>query len=91
MPTVNRQEAKTFSDQDSDTLPNTPTKKPTIHNVPINFSNSTSSENGSNSALALGIESCKQRIRILEQENRRLMTNQGMLVADANRRVDVNI
>ena len=34
-------------------------------------------------------EALKQRIQVLEVENCRLMTNQGQLVAETNRRVEV--
>ena len=35
------------------------------------------------------IDTLKQRVRILEVENRRLMANQGQLVGETNRRVEV--
>lgn len=37
------------------------------------------------------LEALKQRLRILEVENRRLMANQGQLVSETNRRVEMNI
>lgn len=35
-------------------------------------------------------ETLKQRLQMLEVENRRLMNNQGQLVADTNKRVEVS-
>uniref|UniRef100_A0A7E4W1H6 Coiled-coil domain-containing protein 85A n=1 Tax=Panagrellus redivivus TaxID=6233 RepID=A0A7E4W1H6_PANRE len=43
------------------------------------------------SAAALSMEAARQRVRTLEAENRRLMSSQGQLVADANRRVEMHL
>ena len=39
--------------------------------------------------LATNLEAYKQRCRALEAENRRLMANQGQIVQESNRRLDV--
>ena len=45
---------------------------------------------GNNGPAGLSAEATKQRIRTLEAENRRLMSSQGQLVAETNRKVDVS-
>lgn len=38
----------------------------------------------------IGFDSYKQRIQILENENQRLMSNQGKIINESNRRMEVS-